>query len=117
MGKVSGVGFSAPGLYYQTRQFDIAEVSLQDSFTNIQPNNDVVPRVDTQRGMIQWLYCDLDPISCHKLTHTACELWAQCGDQRDRDWRKTCKRWYTKRLLNLAPDGSRDLGAKRHNLL
>lgn len=74
---------------------------MYKSFTLVQPANDVVPRVDKQRGMIEWIDCDTSAPTCHRLTHTACELWANCGDFRKRDWRKTCSQWYSEGCLAL----------------
>eukprot|EP00913_Durusdinium_trenchii_P004805 g4463.t1 len=88
--KVDGIGFSPPGLYYQVLKYSGTLQGLYDSFTVIQPSNDVVPRVDKQRGMIEWIDCDTPPATCHRLTHTACELWVKCGDARKRSWRQTC---------------------------
>jgi len=92
---VDGIGFSPPGLYYQVQKFDLTLADLQSTFAIVQPANDVVPRVDKQRGMIQWIQCLESAAQCHRLTHTACELWARCGDSSKRDWRKTCSRWYS----------------------
>eukprot|EP00438_Fugacium_kawagutii_P017009 Skav232639 [mRNA] locus=scaffold12:242634:260553:+ [translate_table: standard] len=93
---VDGVGFSPPGLYYQILKYHVELQKLYDSFTIIQPSNDVVPRVDKQRGMIEWIECSENPATCHRLTHTACELWVKCGDERKRDWREVCSAWYSK---------------------
>ncbi|CAE7313249.1 ppiB [Symbiodinium sp. KB8] len=92
---VDGIGFSPPGLYYQVQKFDLTLADLQSTFAIVQPANDVVPRVDKQRGMIQWIQCLESAAQCHRLTHTACELWARCGDSSKRDWRQTCSRWYS----------------------
>ena len=103
---VDGIGFSPPGLYYQVLKYHIKLKELYDSFTIIQPSNDVVPRVDRQRGMIEWIDCDENPATCHRLTHTACELWVKCGDERKRDWRSVCSEWYSRSDVNLATDVS-----------
>merc|ERR1712151_613430 len=87
---VQGVGFSAPGLYYQKDRLDINLNDLEYSFTNIQPSHDVVPRVDVQRGMVEWIKCDRSPVTCHSPKTTSCEIWSQCGDPRGRDWRSLC---------------------------
>jgi len=98
---VPGLGFSAPGLFYQADRLDVNIRELQKAFTVVQPSNDVVPRVDVQRGMVSWIQCEQEnPITCHKLTKTTCELWAACGDPRGRDYRKICGAWYSPRQLN-----------------
>ncbi|CAE7505039.1 unnamed protein product [Symbiodinium natans] len=98
---VPGVGFSPPGLLFQKFQWDLDLVQLTRAFTVVQPTNDVVPQVDSQRGLIEWLPCGESALTCHRLTHTACALWAQCGDSRPRDWRPTCSRWFGPEDLNL----------------
>lgn len=99
--RIQGVGFSPPGLYYQTKRMGIREDHLEHAFTEIQPTGDVVPRVDVQRGAVNWIQCKAAPGMCHHLTKTSCELWAQCGDPRGRDWRKTCHEWYNREDLNM----------------
>lgn len=102
--QVDGIGFSPPGLYYQVLKYHFSLKQLYDSFTIIQPSNDVVPRVDKQRGMIEWIECNQSPGTCHRLTHTACELWTKCGDSRKRDWREVCSTWYSKGDVNVVND-------------
>eukprot|EP00438_Fugacium_kawagutii_P023116 Skav205618 [mRNA] locus=scaffold4676:12161:16777:+ [translate_table: standard] len=102
---VDGVGFSPPGLYYQVLKYHTSLQKLYDSFTIIQPSNDVVPHVDKQRGMIEWIECPERPATCHRMVRTACELWVKCGDERKRDWREVCSAWFTKGDLNLPEEG------------
>lgn len=98
---VPGLGFSAPGLFYQVGRLNVNIRELQKAFTVVQPSSDVVPRVDVQRGTVAWIHCDEpNPITCHKLTKTSCELWAACGDPRGRDYRKVCGTWYSSSQLN-----------------
>ncbi|CAE7029026.1 unnamed protein product [Symbiodinium sp. CCMP2456] len=104
---VQGVGFSPPGLLFQKYQWDLDVSRLTRAFTVIQPTNDVVPQVDQQRGLIEWLPCKENALTCHRLTHTACLLWAQCGDSRARDWRATCSKWFGIEDLNM-PQPSED---------
>lgn len=98
---VQGVGFSSPGLFYQTRHVTVDLSKLERTFTNILPSGDLVPRVDQQYGSVNWVRCSKDPRTCHRLPKTACELWAKCGDPRGRDFRKTCSEWYTLADINL----------------
>merc|ERR1719210_2329366 len=99
---VEGVGFSAPGLLFQSERLGINLFDLQFGFTNIQPSNDVVPRVDSQRGMIQWIRCVERPFTCHMIKKTSCELWSQCGDPRGRDWRRLCSEFgYSRSQMNI----------------
>ncbi|CAJ1418753.1 unnamed protein product [Effrenium voratum] len=106
---VEGIGFSPPGLYYQVEKYKLQLRKVYDSFTVIQPSNDVVPRVDQQRGMIMWIECVEPASTCHRLTHTACELWTQCGDKRKRDWRPLCSEWYSASKVNMVSAASAEL--------
>ena len=76
---VPGVGFSPPGLLFQKFQWDLDLVQLTRAFTVVQPTNDVVPQVDSQRGLIEWLPCGESALTCHRLTHTACDRAAICS--------------------------------------
>eukprot|EP00928_Gymnodinium_smaydae_P083158 TRINITY_DN6640_c1_g1_i1.p1 TRINITY_DN6640_c1_g1~~TRINITY_DN6640_c1_g1_i1.p1 ORF type:complete len:646 (+),score=67.76 TRINITY_DN6640_c1_g1_i1:70-2007(+) len=97
--KVQGIGFSAPGLFYQAERMNIDISTLQRYFTIVRPSADVVPAVDDQRGMVQWIDCAEQFGTCHRLTKTSCELWTSCGDRRGRDWRRTCSTWYSSSAL------------------
>merc|ERR1711869_113864 len=61
---VEGLGISAPGLFYQLKRLDLNVVDMQHSFTEVQPSNDIVPKVDVQRGMIGWIDCSTSAMSC-----------------------------------------------------
>mmetsp|Transcript_14670 Transcript_14670/g.46134 ORF Transcript_14670/g.46134 Transcript_14670/m.46134 type:complete len:650 (+) Transcript_14670:89-2038(+) len=98
---VQSVGFSGPGLFYQTKHLGVDLTNLEHVFTNIQPYGDVVPRVDRQHGSVNWVKCNGKAAKCHSLTKTACELWSQCGDPRGRDFRHACSKWYTRADLNI----------------
>jgi len=102
---VEGIGFSPPGLFFQKYQWNLDLSTLARAFSIVQPTNDVIPMVDKQLGLIEWVNCDEDALTCHKLTHTSCALWAQCGDRRHRDWRPTCSRWLGSQDLNLPQSG------------
>merc|ERR1712107_244595 len=75
-------------------RMDMDMDSYESTFTAVQPRNDVVPQVDDQRGMIQWINCDELMLTCHSLAKTTCELWTQCGDPRGRDYRQSCSQWH-----------------------
>eukprot|EP00929_Paragymnodinium_shiwhaense_P102939 TRINITY_DN66199_c0_g1_i2.p1 TRINITY_DN66199_c0_g1~~TRINITY_DN66199_c0_g1_i2.p1 ORF type:complete len:451 (-),score=68.78 TRINITY_DN66199_c0_g1_i2:147-1499(-) len=92
---VEALGFSGPGLFYQTKHLMVDLEALERVFTNVQPFGDMVPRVDRQHGTVAWVKCESKIGVCHKLTKTSCELWARCTDPRERDFRRTCSQWYT----------------------
>merc|ERR1719188_1059559 len=60
------------------------------------PDQDPVPRVDQQIGMVQNVECRRQngvmpyPWECHPIKKTACEIWRVCGDTYGRDFRYTC---------------------------
>eukprot|EP00931_Biecheleriopsis_adriatica_P058045 TRINITY_DN34481_c0_g1_i1.p1 TRINITY_DN34481_c0_g1~~TRINITY_DN34481_c0_g1_i1.p1 ORF type:complete len:678 (-),score=103.51 TRINITY_DN34481_c0_g1_i1:344-2377(-) len=106
---LEGIGFSPPGLFYQSMKLDVDWKQLQYSFTVVQPSADIVPRVDTQRGMIEWIGCQANPGTCHRLTKSSCELWSRCGDRRKRDWRRMCSNWYSRSMINLVEPNTLEL--------
>lgn len=98
---VEGLGVSAPGLRYQLDRMELIASDLQHGFTEIEPTNDLVPKIDEQRGMVSWIKCDISLLSCHSLVKTTCELWSQCGDPRGRDYRRLCSQWYSQAEMNM----------------
>jgi hypothetical protein len=108
--------WSAPGIGFSARRFQMynpdapssrsQDLIVQDSspramlHTGMQaamrevvvvvPQDDLVPRVDTQAGMIQRISCREKDFgfgqaaTCHGINKTACEVWRVCGDPRPR---------------------------------
>jgi len=80
------VTFSSPGLSatssYLAANISVAgsaeEILHHLSFTVV-PDNDVVPRVDKQLGMIAETDCRQGPAGCHSIGNTFCELLYSCG--------------------------------------
>ncbi|KAJ3325479.1 hypothetical protein HDV06_004338 [Boothiomyces sp. JEL0866] len=65
---ISGIGFSAPGLGYQTLTYNFTLENLMENFINVVPNHDIVPTVDIQYGFIQKIPCySPDSLGCHSL--------------------------------------------------
>jgi len=103
--------FSAPGMWYSARRFGIVNkwgFGLQSAKRNvmvIMPERDLVPQVDLQAGITQYIECRNQnggaesPVSCHAVKKTACELWRVCGDLHHRDFRLTCSAYTTKAQL------------------
>ncbi|KAL2919291.1 hypothetical protein HK105_200934 [Polyrhizophydium stewartii] len=76
---IPAVGFSAPGLGYQTANYGFTLARLSRNFINIVPNHDVVPTFDVQYGFIQDISCNEgEPLSCHSLTLTQTTLGKMC---------------------------------------
>jgi len=93
---IKALVWSAPGTLYSQGFFsgkDIGSVSeerMQRNVVNVMPDNDGVPRVDSQESVVQRIQCfgiDHTPIhyfggtkECHPIVKSACEVWRVCGD-------------------------------------
>uniref|UniRef100_A0A7S1WRZ7 Fungal lipase-type domain-containing protein n=1 Tax=Alexandrium catenella TaxID=2925 RepID=A0A7S1WRZ7_ALECA len=86
--------WSAPGAEYSATRFGIQVQSLKRNVMVVVPDNDVVPRVDLQGGVVQPIECRTKKgaeefsFKCHSLVKTTCEVWRACGDPRD--FRQSC---------------------------
>ncbi|DBA03442.1 TPA: LOW QUALITY PROTEIN: hypothetical protein N0F65_002850 [Lagenidium giganteum] len=95
--KTPAVSFSGPGLLYSRGRFDLSERDIRDYVLTIKPRMDVVPRVDELGGMVQEIECRAhNPLECHSTNTHMCELYASCGDRRQRDWSHAdkCKAYF-----------------------
>ncbi|KAF0699442.1 Aste57867_9984 [Aphanomyces stellatus] len=87
--KTPAVSFSGPGLVYSRARFHVTPADIRDYVATIKPSTDVVPMVDVLGGLVQDIECrKTNPLQCHSLTTTTCELVMACGDARHRDWSK-----------------------------
>ncbi|TMW63124.1 hypothetical protein Poli38472_002065 [Pythium oligandrum] len=85
--KTPAVSFSGPGLLFSRGRFDIDDSDIRDYVLTIKPRRDVVPQVDELGGMVQEIQCRRsNPLACHSTQTHLCELYASCGDKRNRDW-------------------------------
>ena len=56
-------------------------LSCRHKDVNVIPRSDLVPMVDGQLGTLLHIDCPLsNPIQCHSVSNTICELLASCGD-------------------------------------
>mmetsp|Transcript_2940 Transcript_2940/g.4284 ORF Transcript_2940/g.4284 Transcript_2940/m.4284 type:complete len:997 (+) Transcript_2940:1325-4315(+) len=78
--QLRAITFSAPGIVYSSRKFGTSWDSINEHVVNIVPQNDLVPQVDQNGGLIQHIHCPGTPISCHKIGTTSRELLKSCGD-------------------------------------
>lgn len=80
---IPAVTFSAPGLT-ATSSILNPEPQLQTlrhNGVNVVPNGDLVPMVDKQSGQVLPIDCPFEnPLACHQLFPTMCEILASCGD-------------------------------------
>lgn len=86
--QIPSVTFSAPGLLATSAILDPSP-DLRDMRhfgVNVVPDKDLVPRVDSQSGVVMQIDCPLvNPLGCHSLATTMCEILASCGDGGGRD--------------------------------
>lgn len=82
---LESVSFSGPGWLLSSAKLGMSlpnATARSRRETVIIPDSDVVPRVDTHQGNVQFIQCraGLDPGACHGLVRTCCELLHVCGD-------------------------------------
>eukprot|EP00928_Gymnodinium_smaydae_P034317 TRINITY_DN24351_c0_g3_i1.p1 TRINITY_DN24351_c0_g3~~TRINITY_DN24351_c0_g3_i1.p1 ORF type:complete len:1096 (-),score=153.83 TRINITY_DN24351_c0_g3_i1:175-3420(-) len=85
---LTSVTFSAPGATATSSILSPSPTvsSLRHHNVNVVPDGDVVPWVDKQAGSSLQIDCAMDePLDCHALASTMCELLAACGDGGGRD--------------------------------
>lgn len=67
------------------------QMPIENTAVSVVPYGDIVPQIDDQLGVAQSIACTaINPITCHNLTQTACELYRKCGDPRNRSIDFTC---------------------------
>jgi len=83
---IPAITFSSPGvaatrlLLSTNRSYqDEAEARLHRLAYTVVPDNDLVPRVDTQLGTQIRIGCNSTPMGCHSLGETVCDLLFSCG--------------------------------------
>jgi len=88
--------WSAPGTLYSQGFFSgnhtgwISEERMQRNVVVVMPDNDGVPRVDSQQSVVQRIQCFRKghrathyfsgTQECHPIKKSACEVWRVCGD-------------------------------------
>jgi len=82
---IQAVTFMAPGL--GTTGYFVYDESIADKLhyqaLTVQPENDLVSRVDVQQGTVVPVNCSQDPLTCHQIYQGAlCELFTKCGSMR-----------------------------------
>jgi len=104
------VVFSAPGGHFIRYRLDhTTRESMYRNVLNIIPDTDPVPRTDRQDATVQRIMCFLppspeqrlgyeprspkNPIDCHMIGKTLCELWRACGDSKGRVFHYCQEQW------------------------
>jgi len=80
---ITAITFSAPGLVATAGTLDPAPAvsGVRHESVTVTPENDLVPKVDEQAGSALVIDCPFsNPLSCHSISATWCELLAACGD-------------------------------------
>lgn len=117
---IPAVTFSAPGLEATSA---ILRPSPKESLlirggVNVIPTYDVVPMVDQQAGTTLRIQCPLEnPVKCHMLRNTMCELLSACGDgggrRLPRGYNRTCSACRASGHVPAATCGRSQRGAGR----
>jgi hypothetical protein len=67
------------------------DLPVENTVAAIVPWGDLVPMMDDQTGVVQYIQCNTwDPIACHVMKRTACEIYRKCGDAWGRDFDTWC---------------------------
>lgn len=85
---IPAVAYAGPGLAVTSLAVLHQDVTTEliDSAVTVQPEHDVVSRLDFQKGAVVPITCDGNLISCHWVYKSLCSIYATCGSLRpDRD--------------------------------
>eukprot|EP00445_Apocalathium_hangoei_P043647 CAMPEP_0203978160 /NCGR_PEP_ID=MMETSP0359-20131031/101975_1 /ASSEMBLY_ACC=CAM_ASM_000338 /TAXON_ID=268821 /ORGANISM="Scrippsiella Hangoei, Strain SHTV-5" /LENGTH=480 /DNA_ID=CAMNT_0050916369 /DNA_START=56 /DNA_END=1497 /DNA_ORIENTATION=+ len=85
--KIPALVWSPVGVGYSLDRFRMTAEDVYLTSVLIQPDYDLVPEVDLQLGYTQHIPCHFagrNPIECHSILRSECELFAMCGDPRGR---------------------------------
>eukprot|EP00933_Yihiella_yeosuensis_P034393 TRINITY_DN27893_c0_g1_i1.p1 TRINITY_DN27893_c0_g1~~TRINITY_DN27893_c0_g1_i1.p1 ORF type:complete len:832 (+),score=104.85 TRINITY_DN27893_c0_g1_i1:100-2595(+) len=103
--KVPALVWSAPGVVYSAKRFNISLQFAKRNIVVVMPDEDAVPRVDSQAGVVQHIECRnkdtgkaYDAMHCHSLGRSICEVWRMCGEP-IRDLSKGCAPFVDPRML------------------
>ncbi|CAK0876609.1 unnamed protein product [Prorocentrum cordatum] len=81
---IPAVVFSSPGYVYIAKAFGIDLTVAKTNVVNVQPEGDVVVKIDSHVGAVQEIMCTESSRRCHALIVSMCELLRNCGDPRGR---------------------------------
>lgn len=88
---IQAVTFMAPGL--ATTGFVVfgqdVTPQLRNTSLTVMPENDIVSRVDNQRGVVIRVDCSGNPLTCHKIYNTLCFMYDKCGSGRELGYKLT----------------------------
>jgi putative lipase involved disintegration of autophagic bodies len=76
------IGVSAPGIALSHRIFGVSRANVDRLEINLLSSEDIVPMFDRQSGIILQMRCPMaNPLACHQLGVTMCDLFEKCGAQ------------------------------------
>lgn len=97
--------WSSPGIVFMKALLGIQVQDVMRDVVVVIPAHDAIPHVDYQAGMVQRIECRNrdghecpDPMQCHDVRKSACEIWRVCGDP-SRDYSKTCSQFVNQTFL------------------
>jgi len=113
---IKALVWSAPGTLYSQGFFSgdnigsVSEERMQRNVVNVVPDNDDVPRVDSQQSVVQRIQCFginhtavsyvLGVKDCHPVVKSTCEVWRVCGDApMHRDFSSQCSQYVAEHEL------------------
>ena len=78
---IPGLSWMSPGQLYSQGRHGITDAQIYRSLTLVQPDRDLVSRVDYQLAFTQKVLCDpgVSHGGCHSIKVTACELYRNCN--------------------------------------
>jgi hypothetical protein len=82
---VPALVWSPVGVGYSLDRFNVSKTRIYKRVTAVLPEHDAIVDIDMQLAMTQHILCrSTDPISCHLMSRSLCEMLAMCGDDRGR---------------------------------
>jgi hypothetical protein len=89
--EVPALAWSPVGVMYSHERFSIDLHDVARHVVIVDPNKDLVPRIDEQVGFTQHILCTGNALECHSVRRSGCEIYRVCGDARGRSMRPNCE--------------------------
>jgi len=107
---ISAMVFSPVGISLIEGRLDIrnlGDLPVENTVTSVIPWGDIVPLLlDEHTSVTQYIQCNVvNPIWCHDLRRSACEIYRKCGDPRGRDLDTYCSAHSEAKWLDIPMPG------------
>mmetsp|Transcript_10578 Transcript_10578/g.16288 ORF Transcript_10578/g.16288 Transcript_10578/m.16288 type:complete len:977 (+) Transcript_10578:110-3040(+) len=84
--RTPAIGLSGPNNKLSRKTFEprISKKALDEFTFNIVPDRDPVPRIDDLSELYQRIHCTApqnNPLDCHKVSRSVCEILVKCGNR------------------------------------